>query len=190
MKGDTDSALSAVGIEQAELTGKWLAASPIDLVLTSPLKRARETAQLIASNLRRKSPSLEVREVPELKEIALGVFTGLTREEAAILFPADYAAFALKSFEGVSGAEKIVNLKERATKVWRLLQEEVKQGLHHIICVTHKGFLQWLLRLPFGFYEWMPLFEVDYCGIYRLRFANSTKGYYATWDLLNFTPWH
>ena len=190
MKGDTDLALSPIGIEQAELTGKWLAANPIDLILTSPLKRAYETAQLLASHLRRKNQSLEVKELQELKEIAMGVFTGLTMDEAASLYPADYAAFALKSFEGVSGAEKITSLKERALNVWRLLQEEIKQGLRRIVCVTHKGFFQWLLRLPFGFFEWMPLFEVDYCGVYRLKFANSSQSYYATWDLLNFTPWH
>jgi hypothetical protein len=36
---------------------------------------------------------------------------------------------------------------------------------------------------------WMPLLEIDFCGIYRLCFDVSENSYYLIWDLMNFNAW-
>ncbi len=46
-----DPALSTVGVAQARLTGRYLATRRIELFYTSPLRRARQTAAIIADAL-------------------------------------------------------------------------------------------------------------------------------------------
>lgn len=53
--GRTDCALTAVGEEQARQTGKKLSAIPFDAVISSPMIRARRTAELILSENENKS---------------------------------------------------------------------------------------------------------------------------------------
>ncbi len=43
--GAADPALSRIGVEQAARVARWLAAEPIDAAYSSPMRRARETAQ-------------------------------------------------------------------------------------------------------------------------------------------------
>ncbi|HEV7524557.1 MAG TPA: histidine phosphatase family protein [Acidimicrobiia bacterium] len=56
-------ALTALGREQAERLAAWLAAEPVDIVLSSPQRRARETAEPIA-----RVHGLEVEVAPGLME--------------------------------------------------------------------------------------------------------------------------
>jgi probable phosphoglycerate mutase len=52
-RGPADPGLTALGIDQAERLASWLASEPIDAVLSSPMRRARETAQPLAAALGR-----------------------------------------------------------------------------------------------------------------------------------------
>jgi hypothetical protein len=45
------------------------------------------------------------------------------------------------------------------------------------------------VRLPFQARAWVPLFEIDFCGIYRLTFDVSENSYYLIWDLMNMVVW-
>lgn len=58
IQGRTDVPLNATGREQARLTGTLLTRRPIDRVIASPLSRARETAEIIASELGLPAPEL------------------------------------------------------------------------------------------------------------------------------------
>lgn len=83
---DADVELSATGRDQAEAVGRWLAEAPADwrptLVLTSPYRRAAETA---AHALRRSDlePVLDER----LRERDLGVLDGLTGRGIRARYP-------------------------------------------------------------------------------------------------------
>lgn len=48
-QGPADPPLADLGRRQAEATGEWLAEEPYDVIYTSPLQRARETAAAIAN---------------------------------------------------------------------------------------------------------------------------------------------
>ncbi|MEO8529535.1 MAG: histidine phosphatase family protein [Pseudolysinimonas sp.] len=58
IQGLTDVPLNAIGRDQARLTGMLLTRRSIDRVIASPLVRARETAEIIASELRLPEPEL------------------------------------------------------------------------------------------------------------------------------------
>jgi 2,3-bisphosphoglycerate-dependent phosphoglycerate mutase len=49
--GPADPGLTPLGFDQAERLATWLASEPIDAVLSSPMRRARETAQPLAAAL-------------------------------------------------------------------------------------------------------------------------------------------
>ena len=84
---DADTPLSDTGKTQAEAVGRWWADQPPggrpDIVLTSPYRRARDTAQLaVASG----GLGVEVRPDERLRERDLGAFDGLTRHGIRELF--------------------------------------------------------------------------------------------------------
>ena len=72
-QGQSDIPLNDKGILLAELTGEGLANVPFDLAFTSPLCRARQTAELVLAG---RDVPLYVE--PRLIEMAFGVYEGVT----------------------------------------------------------------------------------------------------------------
>lgn len=72
-QGQSDIPLNDKGILLAELTGEGLADVPFDLAFTSPLSRARQTAELVLAG---RDVPLAVE--PRLIEMAFGVYEGMT----------------------------------------------------------------------------------------------------------------
>lgn len=71
-QGHSDTLLNEKGLELARITGKGLADVPFDLAFTSPLRRARKTAELI---LKGRDVPLFIE--PRLIEIAFGMYEGV-----------------------------------------------------------------------------------------------------------------
>lgn len=76
MQGKTDVPLNEKGVKQAELLARRLARKDIKAIYTSPLIRAKRTAEIISQILK-----LEVIEAPALQEADFGEWEGLTLEE-------------------------------------------------------------------------------------------------------------
>lgn len=75
LQGRSDHELNEYGRELARVTGKALKDVPFDLVFTSPLKRAKETAQiLISENEMAVKPTII--EEDRIQEISFGDFEG------------------------------------------------------------------------------------------------------------------
>lgn len=189
IKGLTDCPLSRGGIAQAEATGGWFSGVPVNFVFCSPLTRARETAEIISARIEKPAGVPEIAELTELRELNTGIFTGLTQIEAAEKYPKEYASFSKASWEGVPGAEKIDFLTNRIGCFWNMIFEHVAKGDQNILCVIHKGIFQWIIRATLDGKGWMPLFEIDFCGTYRLSYDMTGGKYFAVWDMLNFTAW-
>lgn len=75
-QGHTDIPLNALGLAQAREAAKILAQCPVDLIIASPLIRARKTAEIVAEQLNK--PLLVD---DELKERHFGRFEGLVVSE-------------------------------------------------------------------------------------------------------------
>lgn len=84
-QGHADRPLTALGRRQAAELAERLAGVPITAVYSSDLRRARDTADAVAA-----ARGLPVRTMPELREIDVGSWSGLTRAEAEERFPDAY----------------------------------------------------------------------------------------------------
>jgi uncharacterized phosphatase len=82
IQGRTDIPLNSTGILQAEECGQFLKSSQWDLIITSPLKRARLTAEIINRSL-----MVPLVEMEELKEKCFGDAEGMTFQERRTAFP-------------------------------------------------------------------------------------------------------
>jgi probable phosphoglycerate mutase len=82
-QGKTDIPLSEVGRQQARALAAELAGRGIAEVHASDLRRALETAELIAAALGIAGPQID----PRLRERGFGCFEGFTREECAERHP-------------------------------------------------------------------------------------------------------
>jgi broad specificity phosphatase PhoE len=186
MQGRQESRLTELGRAQARAAGLWLAGRGIGRVLASPLGRAMETAAAVAAAAGIPEPE----PLALLEEIDIGLFTGLTWEEAADRHPAEYAAFQRSSWDAVPGAETVDRLYARAMDLWQHLLAQAAAGERSILCVTHSGFLQWIIKTTVGQHAWMPLFSASgNCCVSHLRVDNrDTAGgrtLLATWLLVN-----
>lgn len=80
--GVSDIALTPRGLEQAEALGAWAAGAGLDAIVTSPLSRARRTAEP-AARATGIAPVVE----PDLLEVDFGVAEGRTLGEPPRLPP-------------------------------------------------------------------------------------------------------
>ncbi len=81
-QGAIDVALNATGVRQAEELVQRLPISEIDVIVSSPLKRALQTARIIAQTL-----PCDVHVMEHFRERSLGVYEGLTSEEVKAKYP-------------------------------------------------------------------------------------------------------
>ena len=102
--GRTDLELTELGRRQAELIGARLRGRPLALVLTSPLRRARETARLAGF------PDAEPSD--DLMEWDYGAYEGLTTAQIRAQAP----GWALWR-DGVPGGETIEQVSRRVERV-------------------------------------------------------------------------
>ena len=128
--GSTDLPLDAAGKRQARALAELLRARRPARCFSSPLGRALETAQTVATHL-----SLNVETMPELREVDFGQWEGRTFAEIQKSDPenvARWAAFA-PDFE-FPGGESIHDFLERTARAAELLAavpgEEVAAFTH------------------------------------------------------------
>jgi broad specificity phosphatase PhoE len=81
-QGHADRPLTERGREQAADLAARLAEISLDAVYSSDLRRARDTALAVAD-----SQGIDLIELPDLREVNVGSWEGLTREEAEHRFP-------------------------------------------------------------------------------------------------------
>jgi broad specificity phosphatase PhoE len=82
IQGSSDTELNETGRAQARALAQELESQRVDAVYSSDLRRARETAELVAAG-----HEVVVRLDPDLRERSFGSWEGLTRSEIAERFP-------------------------------------------------------------------------------------------------------
>lgn len=81
-RGRADIALDEVGIRQAELLGKYLSRLKLDAIYSSPLRRALDTANIVAQY-----QDVAVQVTHGLIDFDYGEWQGLPDQKVAMLYP-------------------------------------------------------------------------------------------------------
>ncbi|MFI8104820.1 bifunctional RNase H/acid phosphatase [Streptomyces sp. NPDC086023] len=143
--GGTDPELSPAGLRQAEAVAAALAArGTIQAIISSPLKRCRQTAQAVADRL-----GLDVLVDEGLRETDFGAWEGLTFAEVKERHPEDLEAWlASPKAAPTGGGESFAAVTRRVTAARdRLLSRH--QG-RTVLLVTHVTPVKTLVRLALG----------------------------------------
>jgi len=135
LQGQTlDLDLAPLGVRQALLTSEYLALQPIRAVYCSPMKRAVQTARILAQ-----PRQLPTDIVAELTECHVGRWEGLTWEQIMQQDPEYYNLFqADPAHYGYPGGESFAEVLVRVTNaVHRLLATHAGETIlvvsHHIV---------------------------------------------------------
>lgn len=87
-QGHLDSPLTEIGVRQAHLLADGLVSKNIEVLYSSDLGRALQTAEIIAEKL-----SLDIVQEARLRERNLGIMEGLTKKEFADRYPDEAVRF-------------------------------------------------------------------------------------------------
>jgi broad specificity phosphatase PhoE len=201
IQGHVDMPLTDVGRDHARAAGKYFSRGGLDHILSSPLSRARETAEIVASSLANGSgqgPEPQISFLDCLKELDTGIFSGLTVSEIQEQFPEEWDAFTHRSWEAVPSAERLEELLARAAETWEAMIQAAEGGARNVLAVSHGGMIQWLFKLTFSdrWSSWLPVTRTGNCGIYQLvvtpvpgDLSPEGPGFYAEWLKVNHLPY-
>jgi len=149
--GALDPELNATGISQARALNAVLPAN-LTAVVCSPLRRARQTAEIVCQG-RNIEPSMN----GAFRERNVGVFEGLTQEEAKARFPEFWAQNVTRLWERApEGGETIAEVVERVVEGLRQVYERYQGKV--VVLVAH-GFVAKVARAVTlagfdDFFEW------------------------------------
>jgi broad specificity phosphatase PhoE len=132
LQGIADIPLNPTGIAQAELAGRMIDGNDWDVLLTSPLSRARDTADIVA-----KASGFDIIHIePLLLERSFGEAEGLLYEE----WKARY-----EDTNAVPGAETLDELRARALELLDKLA--LTYAGQRVLTVSHGALIRKLLRI-------------------------------------------
>jgi broad specificity phosphatase PhoE len=106
-QGHADRLLTEKGRGQATALAERLAHIELDAVYSSDLRRAADTARIVAE-----AQGLELIQLSELREVDVGSWSGLTREEAERRFPEGFARWR-EGFPGWDDGEDYDDMAQR-----------------------------------------------------------------------------
>ena len=138
-QGHSDIPLSDEGRRQVERLARRAARMPpADQVVSSPLKRAWQTAQIAF-------PDAEIVPEPRLMELNFGRFEGRTLAENVA--SAEWASWAADPYQQVApGGESYRQLRERVVAWYQGLPDDAG----HVVAIAHSGTIQMLLAHVLG----------------------------------------
>ena len=124
--GRTDLPLTEVGFAQAEMLAEKAAGGKLDMIISSPMLRARQTAQPAAERF-----GLEILVDERLIEQDYGIYEGADRSDPGFL--GNKRQFAVR----YPGGESMMDV---AARVYSLLEElKVRYSGKNILLVCHGG---------------------------------------------------
>jgi broad specificity phosphatase PhoE len=131
LQGSTDIPLNETGKEQARQAALALNPEDWDLIIASPLSRARDTAEIIAQEL-----SMKVVIVPALIERSFGAAEGLDHASWRKLY---------ESHVPIEGLESLEDLRLRTQLLLDLIANEYSGK--RVLAVSHGAFIRKVLTI-------------------------------------------
>lgn len=167
VQGRLDFGLSELGALQARLTAERLKDEAVDRILTSPLKRAADTARVIAG-----IKGMLAEPEPALMEYDIGAASGLTGPEIRERYPEVTSAFAYgrrPTFPGEEGRDAF------AARLGALLAA-IEPANQTVVAVAHGGVVSALCQLIMGLDLNRPgMFNVANCSLTEIARDRSGR---------------
>jgi 2,3-bisphosphoglycerate-dependent phosphoglycerate mutase len=179
-QGSIDIPLNPLGRQQASILAEVLKGKGIEIILSSPLSRAYETASIVAKSLQ-----LDVVCYPELREIHCGDAEGRVRAEIIQRYGEDFwhrwrsvkAADLDLSFPG---GESKRACGQRATDFFANL---VVDGSYSTVAIaSHGAFMRYAVHAIIDFGADAEPIPIPNCAVYQLRYHRGEN----RWELLDF----
>ena len=163
MQGHSNSDLSSVGQAQIQALGQWMKNVPFDLIYSSDSLRAKQTAEAITQ-----FSGHELQFDQRLREKNLGVFEGLTSEEARERHPEVFRLFKTAGSKYViDEGESTQQLQDRALEI--VDEIRIKHPEERVLLVTHGGFIRVVMKHSLGLSLETPTrFLIRNTGVFRL----------------------
>jgi ribonuclease H / adenosylcobalamin/alpha-ribazole phosphatase len=141
--GSSDLPLSELGRAEARAAAKHLADRGIDVVVSSPLQRCRETAQAAADVL-----GLPVEIDEDLRELDFGEWEGLTGDEMRARSPLAYRRWWGATDVRAPGGESVADVSARVARARRRIHE--RHAGKTVLVVSHVTPIKLLLAAGLG----------------------------------------
>jgi len=173
LQGHTDIPLNDEGARQAAALAQALAAEQVDVLVSSDLQRAMQTAQAVADQY----DGLRVQTDEQLRERCYGVFEGMLYAEIERQYPAEYALWQARDIDAVMPAG------EREAESFRQFYRRATDGIadwarrhpgRTIAIVAHGGVLECAYREAVGMSLDSPRdFQVKNASINRFTWSDG-----------------
>lgn len=168
LQGTTDIPLNETGRAQAQAVSEFIYAADWDDLISSPLSRAVDTAELVGSAIGMERSAVE----PLLLERAFGIGEGLTYDEWRE---------KLRDLSDIPGGESLLELADRC---WRLLDALVsKHRGRRVLAVSHGALIRKIIELVSD--NTLPR-EGDRFGNTSLSVISHTDA--EGWKILSYNP--
>jgi len=145
-QGQADPPLTPHGECQARMAARRLSSEePFDLVVSSDLSRAVQTAALMNTELGAGAPH-EIES--SLREYDVGAWSGHTREEIEAKWPGYLDRFSQGQLDFPPGGEPRAQFDERVAEAGRWVAARAQvRGSQRVLVVSHGGVVRSLARL-------------------------------------------
>ena len=182
-QGDND-ALSQKGEKQARVLAKRLSNLEINLIFSSPLQRAKKTAEIISEKI---SKSIEIweelRETRNPTEIIGTPLDNPKAREIKKLIKENYTKGNWK----YSDEETFEELKSRANHILVILLSKKEEN---IVCVSHAGIIKMILALmifgekltPQVYWDFKYHLHSDNTGITVCKYSENHGWWVTSWN--------
>lgn len=165
--GRGDAHAAARAIKEVGVAGPWAHLRPVSAIVSSPIQRTRDTANIIANEL-----GLSVGINEDIAEIAFGDWDGHTNDEVKVKWPIEFSEWQGSWTIAPPNGESLEEFDLRVQRGRQTITEQ-HEG-ETVVVVSHvmpvRGFLRWGMDAGIAAY-WRP--TVAPCSISILRVWGS-----------------
>jgi len=187
LQGHLDIALNAEGERQAAALAAALRRERFDLIVSSDLLRARQTAEAVGQ-----VQGMQATLDPALRERCYGGFEGLLRTEIARRFPLEFAAWQARDADAAlpAGANRGETFRQFHARVTRaIFGWAARHPGKRLALVAHGGVLECAYRAALG----LPLesprdFKVHNASINRFAVAGGVLALRSWGEVAHLRP--
>jgi broad specificity phosphatase PhoE len=170
-RGRNDVPLNEIGRKQADRVGARFAGRSIDLIVSSPLARALQTAEAIG-----RTTGKTVRPMEDLTDMSFGAWEGLSLKEVENRHPGDLAIWRESPQKlHVEGGETLMQVRQRLSQTLATVSSDASRQT--IVVVTHRVICKLIVLHCLGIgndHFWDMRF--DPCSVTLMEYTGDRAG--------------